>query len=108
MQPVQIRREIYQPIPGSYCTNRIFAWIPEVTDVDGNVEERKGTVSVFNGPPPRIAVLESAEKERQAVAEWIKDLIASRVAPSEIGIFIRSDEEIARGRAAAEVAFHSP
>ncbi len=77
---------------------------PEVSDVDGNVEERKGTVSVFNGPPPRIAVLESAEKERQAVAEWIKDLIASRVAPSEIGIFVRSEEKTARARAAAELA----
>lgn len=77
---------------------------PEVSDVDGNVEERKGTVSVFNGPPPRIAVLESAVKERQAVAGWIKDLIANRVAPSEIGIFVRSEEEIARARAAAELA----
>jgi superfamily I DNA/RNA helicase len=77
---------------------------PEVSDVDGNVEERKGTVSVFNGPLPRIAVLESAEKERQAVAEWIKDLIASRIAPSEIGIFVRSEQETPRARAAAELA----
>ena len=77
---------------------------PEVTDVDGNVEERKGTVSVFNGPPPKIAVLVSAEKEQQAVAAWIKDLIASRVAPSEIGIFVRSEEEIARACAAADLA----
>jgi UvrD-like helicase C-terminal domain len=73
---------------------------PEVSDVDGNVEERKGTMSVFNAPPPRIAVLESAEKERQAVAGWIKDLIANRVAPSEIGIFVRSEEETARAPAA--------
>ena len=77
---------------------------PEVSDVDGNVEERKGTVSVFNGPLPKIAVLDSTEKERQAVAEWIKDLIASRVVPSEIGIFARSGEETARARAAAELA----
>jgi hypothetical protein len=27
---------------------------PEVSDVDGNTEERTNTVSVFNGPPPRI------------------------------------------------------
>ena len=25
---------------------------PELADVDGNTEERSGTVSVFNGPPP--------------------------------------------------------
>lgn len=27
---------------------------PSVTDVDGNTEDRSDTVSVFNGPPPRI------------------------------------------------------
>ena len=77
---------------------------PEVSDVDGNVEERKGTVSLFNGPPPKIEVLESQEKERQAVAKWIKYLIASGVAPSEMGIFVRSEEEIPRARAAANLA----
>ena len=30
---------------------------PEMSDVDGNLEERKGTVSVFNGPEPTIYVL---------------------------------------------------
>jgi superfamily I DNA/RNA helicase len=77
---------------------------PEVSDVDGNVEERKGTVSLFNGPPPKIEVLESQEKERQAVAKWIKYLIASGVAPSEMGIFVRSEEEIPRASAAANLA----
>ena len=28
---------------------------PELSDVDGNTEERKGTVSVFNGPSPDCA-----------------------------------------------------
>ncbi len=27
---------------------------PEVSDVDGNTEERRGTLSVFNGPQPKI------------------------------------------------------
>lgn len=27
---------------------------PELADVDGNVEERRGTISVFNGPKPTI------------------------------------------------------
>ena len=30
---------------------------PEVSDVDGNIEDRRGTVSVFNGPAPEILVL---------------------------------------------------
>jgi hypothetical protein len=27
---------------------------PDVSDVDGNTEDRRGTISVFNGPPPEI------------------------------------------------------
>ncbi len=27
---------------------------PELSDVDGNAEERRGTISVFNGPKPKI------------------------------------------------------
>ena len=34
----------------------------EVADVDGNTEERKGTISVFNGPAPSIQVLETVER----------------------------------------------
>ena len=30
-----------------------------MSDVDGNLEERKGTVSVFNGPLPAIHVVET-------------------------------------------------
>jgi hypothetical protein len=29
---------------------------PELSDVDGNVEDRRGTISVFNGPAPKIIV----------------------------------------------------
>ena len=36
---------------------------PELTDVDGNSEDRKGTVSLFNGPPPTIQTLDSIEQE---------------------------------------------
>src|SRR5690606_5531896 len=28
---------------------------PEVSDVDGNTESRRGTISLFNGAPPEIA-----------------------------------------------------
>src|SRR5207237_5976537 len=36
---------------------------PEVSDVDGNVEDRRGTVSVFNGPPPRVVICETKLEE---------------------------------------------
>ena len=31
---------------------------PEITDVDGNSEDRSDTISVFNGPPPVIRVFD--------------------------------------------------
>jgi mRNA-degrading endonuclease RelE of RelBE toxin-antitoxin system len=74
---------------------------PEVTDVDGNTETRKGTVSIFNGPPPVIQVLSSPDEECQNVARWLRERQAERIAPGEIGIFVRSDAELPRARAAA-------
>lgn len=35
---------------------------PEVSDVEGNKEDRKGTISTFNGPPPEIVVIATREK----------------------------------------------
>ncbi|MFH1761694.1 MAG: UvrD-helicase domain-containing protein, partial [bacterium] len=48
---------------------------PELADVDGNTEERKGTISVFNGPNPQIEVLSSEETERSYVTDWLKQRI---------------------------------
>jgi superfamily I DNA/RNA helicase len=77
---------------------------PELADVDGNVESRRGTVSVFNGPAPRIAVFDSAEAEIAAVGEWLAGLRKDGLAPHEIGIFVRSEVEFARASAAADEA----
>ncbi|MQA00933.1 MAG: AAA family ATPase [Dehalococcoidia bacterium] len=76
----------------------------EIADVDGNVEVRRGTVSAFNGPEPVIAVLDSVEEETQAIAEWLKARAAEGVAPHEIGVFVRSDEELSRAREAVQAA----
>jgi superfamily I DNA/RNA helicase len=68
-----------------------------VTDVDGNTEERKGTTSVFNGPPPLIQGFEDAEAEAAAVAQWLKDLGAEdKILPHEIGVCVRSAAELDR------------
>ena len=77
---------------------------PEISDVDGNTEERKGTISVFNGPAPDIMVLDSVEDEVKYVSEWLADRTAEGVAPHEMGVFVRSDAELDRARAAAEEA----
>lgn len=77
---------------------------PALSDVDGNLEERGGTVSVFNGPEPLIRVLERPEDEADAVGEWLLSLRETGVMPHEIGIFVRSTAELDRARAAAELA----
>lgn len=78
---------------------------PSVADVDGNTEERRGTVSIFNGPPPDIRVSESPEDEIDAVAQWLSNLITKEgMKPHEIGVFVRSATELNRARQAVEKA----
>ncbi|MGA7234517.1 MAG: UvrD-helicase domain-containing protein [Bryobacteraceae bacterium] len=77
---------------------------PEVSDVDGNREDRKGTVSTFNGPPPEIAVLETREKEIERAGQWLAARVKEGILPHEIGIFVRSEAELSRARAAAQFA----
>lgn len=88
----QIRRQADRLLP------------PELADVDGNAESRKGTVSVFNGPDPQIKVFGSIEEEAGAVADWIKQLIEDGFQPAEIGLFIRSESQLDRARAAVDVS----
>ena len=42
-----------------------------IADVDGIVESRRGTVSVFDGPPPEVKIAKDAQQEEGAVAAWI-------------------------------------
>jgi hypothetical protein len=77
---------------------------PELGDVDGVRESRRGTVSVFNGPPPLIRTFDSQGNETEAVSQWLAERIAEGIAPHEIGVFVRSEAELARGSAAMERA----
>jgi mRNA-degrading endonuclease RelE of RelBE toxin-antitoxin system len=77
---------------------------PEVSDVDGNVEDRRGTVSVFNGPEPDIRVFDGSEQETEAVSAWIAERISEGVAPHEVGIFVRSAAQIDRAKQAAQAS----
>jgi superfamily I DNA/RNA helicase len=74
---------------------------PEVSDVDGNVEERKTTVSLFNGPAPVIKVLNDLSEETSVVSEWLRARVSEGVEPHEIAMFVRSEAELERARAAA-------
>jgi len=77
---------------------------PVLFDVDGNKEDRRGTVSVFNGPAPSIEILDSAEGERDAVARHLRQWFAEGLQPHEVAVFVRSDAELARAEAAVDAA----
>ncbi|MFK7804127.1 MAG: 3'-5' exonuclease, partial [Anaerolineae bacterium] len=80
----QIRRQADQLLPSS------------IADVDGNVEDRHHTISVFNGPVPDIQIYSDMAEETAAVAAWIKARRADGIAPEEIGIFVRSRAQLPR------------
>ena len=77
---------------------------PELSDVDGNTEERSGTVSVFNGPKPSVSVFDSESEEIDGVAKWITGLTGEGMDPNEIGVFVRSESELPRALNAIEAA----
>lgn len=77
---------------------------PELSDVDGNLENRRGTTSVFNGPLPTIEAMDSEEDEINAVGKWLVERTSEGIKPHEIGIFVRSAEELERASTAVEQA----
>ncbi len=77
---------------------------PSLADLDGNVEERRGTISVFNGPPPDILEFDSADEEAARVGQWLHARAAEGVEPHEMGVFVRSQAELPRARAAVAQA----
>ena len=74
----------------------------EVADVDGNVEDRRGTVSAFNGEPPEIRLFDAAQQESEAVGNWLKAMGDKGVDAGEMGVFVRSARELDRAREAVE------
>ena len=77
---------------------------PELSDVDGNTEDRRGTISVFNGPKPLITEVDDESAETITVSQWLQELMRDGVTPQEIGIFVRSEAQLDRARDAAEGA----
>ena len=88
----QIRRQVDRLLP------------PQLSDVDGNADVRRGTVSAFNGPEPVIKVAQSAEEESAAIADWLGERIAEGFQPHEIGAFVRSQSEVRRVAIAVQAA----
>lgn len=75
-----------------------------VRDVDGYEESRKGTVSVFDGPEPDFGIFDNPEEEIEYVADWIANAVNAGAAPEEIGVFVRTRDQLDRARAAVKCA----
>ncbi len=73
---------------------------PEVSDVDGNPETRRGTISIFNGPLPDLHECDTVETEIEVVAQWLKARLAAGFQPDELGVFVRSEREMDRAQRA--------
>jgi superfamily I DNA/RNA helicase/mRNA-degrading endonuclease RelE of RelBE toxin-antitoxin system len=71
-----------------------------LSDVDDNIEGRTGAISVFNSLSPMIKIYDSKEGETKAVSKWVNDLINQGYQPGEIGIIVRSDQQLQRAEAA--------
>lgn len=83
---------------------------PEISDVDHNVENRRSTISVFDGVAPFIFEVNSKESESEKISSEIRTLISKNIRPEEIGIFVRSEDELPRAQAAVKKAgldFHT-
>lgn len=77
---------------------------PSLSDADGISENRSDAISVFNGSPPTIQSLPSEAEEIQVVGAWIADRLKAGVLPHEIGVFVRSESQLNRAKAAADHA----
>ena len=73
---------------------------PVLRDVDGLEDERRGIVSVFDGPAPLVKTFGCEREEAAAVGAAVNRWLTDGIAANEIGIFVRTPELIARVRAA--------
>jgi hypothetical protein len=81
-----------------------FSAADHQSDVDGYVEDRSQTISVFNGPASMVLQMDSPEQEFKAVADWLSDMTKTGIAPHEIGVFVRSTDELNRATNAVTLA----
>ena len=78
-----------------------------IRDVDGNEENRRDVISVFNGLEPEVKTFDEARKETEEVAAWVRNIIEDGINPEEIGIFVRSNNELPRAREVVRLAGQS-
>ena len=75
---------------------------PTLVDQDGIEEDRRGTVSGFDGLEPDVALYDDDLAKIVGVTEWLAAALVEGIAPSELAVLVRGRERLARVRAAAE------
>ena len=76
----------------------------ELSDLDGVRQDRTGTISVFNGPPPTVRLFKTEQEEIDGVSEWISERKKEGVVPYEFAIFVRSAAQVPRAETVAKKA----
>lgn len=79
-----------------------------IRDVDGNEENRRDVISVFNGLDPEVKTFVDARQETEGAAAWVRKIIEDGITPEEIGIFVRSNNELPRAREVVKLAGQTP
>jgi hypothetical protein len=69
-------------------------------DTDGLEDERRGIISVFDGPAPEVQSLADVAAEVAAVRQTVEAWLADGIASHEIGLFVRTPQLVTRARAA--------
>lgn len=77
---------------------------PEIVDLDGNQESRRGTVSVFDGPAPLVRLFPNEDAETAGVSEWLRGRLDEGMNVQELAVLVRGQEQLSRARAALKTA----
>lgn len=79
-----------------------------ITDLDSIAEDRMGTVSIFDGPVPEIILCDDEQEEAAIIGQTIADWVADGTPPSNIGVLVRSQNQLGRARDAIRRAGFDP
>lgn len=70
--------------------------------------DRRGTISVFEGPAPQVVICANKDAEVAEVAGFLRAALEAGMSPEELGVFVRSRDELPRARAAVIAAGQEP
>ena len=71
-------------------------------DRDGNEDERRGIISVFDGPSPEVKSFPTIAAEAKVVREIVATWLDEGIAAHEIGLFVRTPQLVLRARTAID------